>query len=82
MPTMWSPTSLRVPLLFIHTANDTITPTEQSIRMFEQAGSAVGACPNHRHIAFPRSRAGRTALPRRSSRMWLDKFIPSPLGMR
>ena len=26
------------PVLFFHTANDTITPTEQSLRMFEKAG--------------------------------------------
>ena len=40
-------------MLFFHTANDTITPTEQSLRMFEKGGHAGRTRADHRHLAFP-----------------------------
>ena len=48
------------PLLLFHTANDVVTPTEQSIRLFEKAGSASRANAHQRHVTFSVVRKGRT----------------------
>ena len=52
------------PLLLLHTANDSITPTEQSVRMFEKAGTPTELMPSP---APPISRSHR---PTRHARKW------------
>jgi pimeloyl-ACP methyl ester carboxylesterase len=67
------------PVLFFHTANDGITPTEQSIRMFEKAGTPAELMLVTGTSHFPLSEQDA---PRTKSliKSWLDKFFPSPLG--
>lgn len=67
------------PILFLHTANDTITPTEQSIRMFEKAGQPAELVLITGTSHFP---LAETDAPRTKAiiKGWLDKFFPSPLG--
>ena len=66
------------PLLLFHTANDVITPTEQSIRLFEKAGSPAELMFVNGTSHFPLSEkdAPRTRVLIRS---WLDQFFPTPL---
>jgi uncharacterized protein len=67
------------PILFLHTANDTVTPTEQSIRMFERAGqpAELFLINGTSHFPLAEKDAPRTKVIIKS---WLDKFLPSPLG--
>lgn len=67
------------PILFLHTANDTITPTEQSIRMFEKAGQPAELIliTGTSHFPLAEKDAPRT---RTIIKGWLDKFFPTPLG--
>jgi uncharacterized protein len=67
------------PILFLHTANDTITPTEQSIRMFEKAGQPAELIlvTGTSHFPLAEKDAPRT---KAIIKGWLDKFFPSPLG--
>ena len=67
------------PLLLFHTANDSITPTEQSIRMFEKAGSPTELMlvTGTSHFPLSQQDAPRT---KAMIKGWLDKFFPSPLG--
>ena len=67
------------PILFLHTANDTITPTEQSIRMFEKAGqpAELMLVTGTSHFPLAQQDAPRT---KAIIKGWLDKFFPSPLG--
>src|ERR1700761_3761805 len=67
------------PILFLHTANDTITPTEQSIRMFEKAGmpAELMLITGTSHFPLSEQDAPRTKV---MIKAWLDKFFPSPLG--
>jgi uncharacterized protein len=67
------------PILFLHTANDTITPTEQSIRMFEKAGqpAELVLITGTSHFPLAQEDAPRT---KAIIKGWLDKFFPSPLG--
>ena len=67
------------PILFLHTANDTITPTEQSIRMFEKAGQPAELIliTGTSHFPLAEKDAPRT---KTIIKGWLDKFFPSPLG--
>jgi len=67
------------PILFLHTANDTVTPTEQSIRMFERAGqpAELFLINGTSHFPLAEKDAPRTKVIIKS---WLDKFFPSPLG--
>lgn len=69
------------PLLLFHTANDSITPTEQSIRMFEKAGMPTELMLVNGTSHFPLSEkdAPRT---RTLIRSWLDQFFPTPLRGR
>jgi hypothetical protein len=69
------------PLLLFHTANDGITPTEQSIRMFEKAGmpTELMLITGTSHFPLSPADAPRTRLVIRS---WLDKFLPTPLRDR
>ena len=67
------------PLLLLHTANDSITPTEQSVRMFEKAGTPTELMlvTGTSHFPLAPADAPRTKMVIKS---WLDKFFPSPLG--
>jgi alpha-beta hydrolase superfamily lysophospholipase len=66
------------PILFLHTANDTITPTEQSIRMFEKAGqpAELVLITGTSHFPLAEQDAPRT---KTIIKGWLEKFFPSPL---
>ena len=66
------------PLLLLHTANDTITPTEQSLRLFEKAGmpTELMLITGTSHFPLSPQDAPRTKLMIKS---WLAKFFPTPL---
>ncbi|WP_323688853.1 alpha/beta hydrolase [Rhizobium sp. AN83] len=66
------------PALFFHTADDSITPTEQSIRMFEKAGKPADTMllTGTSHFPLSPEDAPRTRI---ALKGWLDKFFPSPL---
>lgn len=67
------------PLLLLHTADDSITPTEQSLRMFEKAGmpTELILLTGTSHFPLAPADAPRTKLAIKS---WLDKFFPIPIG--
>jgi dipeptidyl aminopeptidase/acylaminoacyl peptidase len=67
------------PILFFHTADDGITPTEQSIRMFEKAGqpAELMLITGTSHFPLSPADAPRT---RPAIKGWLDKFFPTPLS--
>lgn len=69
------------PLLLFHTARDVITPMEQSVRMFEKAGSnaELMIVTGTSHFPLSEQDAPRTRVLIRS---WLDKFFPTPLRDR
>jgi alpha-beta hydrolase superfamily lysophospholipase len=69
------------PLLLFHTANDVITPTEQSIRLYEKAGQPAELMIVNGTSHFPLSEkdAPRTRVLIRS---WLDQFFPTPIRAR
>lgn len=69
------------PLLLFHTANDAVTPTEQSVRMFEKAGmpTELMLITGTSHFPLSREDAPRTRVMIRS---WLERFFPSPLQGR
>lgn len=69
------------PLLLFHTANDVITPMEQSIRMFEKAGAnaELMIATGTSHFPLSEADAPRTRVLIQS---WLDKFFPTPLRAR
>lgn len=62
------------PLLLLHIANDTITPTEQSIRLYEKAGQPTELMLMTGVSHFPL--AGDGAYARHLIKGWLDKFFP------
>ena len=62
------------PLLLLHIANDTITPTEQSIRLFEKAGQPTELMLITGVSHFPL--AGDGSYARALIKGWLDKFFP------
>ena len=68
------------PLLLFHTANDTITPTIESVRMFEKAGqpTELMLIDTTAHFPLAPNDAPRTKLMMKG---WLDKFFPSPLAV-
>jgi fermentation-respiration switch protein FrsA (DUF1100 family) len=66
------------PLLLLHTANDTVTPTEQSIRLFEKAGQPTELFLITGVSHFPL--AGDGAYAREIVNRWLDKFFPANAG--
>ncbi len=67
------------PALFFHTADDGITPTEQSIRLFEKAGqpAELMLITGTSHFPLSAEDAPRT---KAMIKGWLDKFFPSPLA--
>ncbi|WP_137134160.1 alpha/beta fold hydrolase [Rhizobium sp. FKY42] len=66
------------PLLLFHTADDIITPTIESVRMWEKAGhpKELMLVDTTAHFPLAPSDAPRTKMLMKS---WLDKFFPSPL---
>jgi uncharacterized protein len=66
------------PILFLHTADDSVTPTEQSIRMFERARqpAELMLITGTSHFPLAATDAPRTKM---MIKGWLDKFFPSPL---
>jgi len=62
------------PLLLLHIANDTITPTEQSLRLFEKAGQPTELFLMTGVSHFPL--AGEGTYARHLIKGWLDKFFP------
>jgi len=62
------------PLMLLHTANDTVTPTEQSIRMFERAGMPTELYLVTGESHFPLAGDGQPA--RDLIRGWLSRFFP------
>ncbi|MEI9430254.1 alpha/beta hydrolase [Mesorhizobium sp. Cs1299R1N3] len=64
------------PALFFHTADDIITPTEQSIRLFEKAGqpSELMLISGTAHFPLAPEDAPRTKM---MIKGWLDKFFPA-----
>ena len=62
------------PLLLLHIANDTITPTEQSLRLFEKAGQPTELFLMTGVSHFPLAGDGLYA--RHLIKGWLDKFFP------
>jgi alpha-beta hydrolase superfamily lysophospholipase len=67
------------PLLLLHTADDSVTPTEQSLRLFEKAGmpTELMLITGTSHFPLAEKDAPRT---RMMIKGWLDKFFPTPLG--
>ncbi|MGA0539674.1 alpha/beta hydrolase [Neotabrizicola sp. VNH66] len=67
------------PLLLFHTAHDIITPTIESVRMFEKAGQPTELLLVDTTAHFPLAPADA---PRTKAVMkgWLDKFFPTPLA--
>ena len=67
------------PLLLFHTANDIITPTIESVRMWEKAGHPKELMLVDTMAHFPLSEGDA---PRTKALMkgWLDKFFPTPLS--
>ncbi|QTL03445.1 alpha/beta fold hydrolase [Aquabacter sp. L1I39] len=68
------------PALFFHTADDGITPTEQSIRLFEKAGqpAELMLITGTSHFPLSAEDAPRTKV---MIKGWLDKFFPTPLAV-
>lgn len=66
------------PLLLFHTANDIITPTIESVRMWEKAGhpKELMLVDTTAHFPLAPDDAPRT---KAMMKGWLDKFFPSPL---
>ena len=66
------------PLLLFHTANDIITPTIESVRMWEKAGhpKELMLIDTTAHFPLAPSDAPRT---RELIKGWLDKFFPTPI---
>jgi uncharacterized protein len=64
------------PLLLFHTANDIITPTSESVRLFEKAGQPceLMLVDTLAHFPLAPDNAPRTKLLMKS---WLDKFFPA-----
>lgn len=67
------------PLLLFHTANDTITPTIESVRMWEKAGhpKELMLVDTMAHFPLSPNDAPRTKIMMKG---WLDKFFPTPLA--
>lgn len=63
------------PLLLFHTADDGITPTEQSLRLFEKAGqpAELMLITGTSHFPLSEQDAPRTKM---MIKGWLDKFFP------
>jgi dipeptidyl aminopeptidase/acylaminoacyl peptidase len=60
--------------MLLHTANDVVTPTEQSIRMFEKAGMPTELYLVTGESHFPLAGEGKPA--RDIIKGWLDRYFP------
>ncbi len=63
------------PLLLLHSSNDSVTPTEQSLALFQHAGKAstdLHLLPDVDHFMFSQENPRVIAI----IRAWLDKFLP------
>lgn len=67
------------PLLLFHTANDVITPMEQSISLFQKAGANAELMIPTGVSHFPLSEEDAPHT-RKLIAAWMEKFFPSPLG--
>jgi fermentation-respiration switch protein FrsA (DUF1100 family) len=63
------------PLMLLHTANDQVTPTEQSLRLFEKAGMPTELNLVIGESHFPLAGDGKPA--RQIIKLWLDRFFPA-----
>jgi uncharacterized protein len=64
------------PLLLLHSSNDSVTPTEQSIGLFEHAGKStteLHLLNDVDHFMFSEENTRVIAL----IREWLDKYFPA-----
>jgi len=68
------------PVLFLHGADDTVTPTEQSIRMWERAGQPKDLVLITGTDHFPL--AGDNARTRTILKGWLDRWFPAGAAAR
>lgn len=66
------------PLLLFHTANDIVTPTEQSIRLYEKAGANAELMIPTGVSHFPLSEQD-APYTKMLIGGWLEKFFPTPL---
>jgi uncharacterized protein len=66
------------PLLLLHSSSDSVTPTEQSVRMFEKAGQPTDLhlFAETDHFMFAESNTRVIEI----VRSWLDKFFPVNAG--
>ena len=62
------------PLMLLHTADDQVTPTKQSLRMFECADMPTELYPITGESHFPLAGDGKPA--RDIIKGWLDRFFP------
>lgn len=62
------------PLMLLHTANDEVTPTEQSIRLYEKSGKPAELCVFMGESHFPLAGDGEPA--RSFIKTWLDRYFP------
>lgn len=65
------------PILFLHGADDTVTPTEQSIRMWELAGQPKDLVLVTGTDHFPL--AGEDGRTREIIKGWLDRYFPATI---
>ena len=74
-PRKWSATSRRVRWLLIHAANNSVTPTEQSIELFKRAGqpSELHLFSGLDHFLFAEDSSRVWSL----LRHWLDTYFPA-----
>jgi alpha-beta hydrolase superfamily lysophospholipase len=68
------------PLLLLHPAQDSVTPTEQSIDLFQHAGQPTDLhlVANVDHFVL----AEGNTLVINLVRNWLEKYLPLPAGAR
>lgn len=66
------------PLLLLHTADDQVTPTEQSLRLFEKAAMPAELYLITGESHFPLAGDGQPA--RSLIKGWLDRFFPARAG--
>jgi fermentation-respiration switch protein FrsA (DUF1100 family) len=62
------------PLMLLHTADDHVTPTEQSLRLFEKAGMPTEMFLITGESHFPLAGEGEPA--KSLIKLWLDRFFP------
>jgi fermentation-respiration switch protein FrsA (DUF1100 family) len=66
------------PLMLFHAANDSVTPTEQSLELFRRSGAPTELYLMADIDHFPFSKANPRA--RAVLMSWLNKFVPLETG--